>query len=93
MPIGHKKGQSGKGWRTSRRLFQMEVDANIGIVFNIAIKKRNFLGFRLQSYFIESMYLSYNSKVTSSPHLSHLLLQNSNTSLSDKKSKLNIIDL
>ena len=23
LPIGHKKGQSGKGWRTSRRLFQM----------------------------------------------------------------------
>ena len=30
------------GWRTSRRLFQMYSDANIGIVFKIAIKKREF---------------------------------------------------
>ena len=39
LPGGHKKGQSGKGWRTSRRLSQMESTANIGIVFEYAIKK------------------------------------------------------
>ena len=37
--LGHKKGQSGKGWRTSRRLFQMEDDANIGKVIVMSIKK------------------------------------------------------
>ena len=49
LSTGHKKGQSGKGWRTSRRLFQMECTANIGIVFGSATKKAEVFCFRPRS--------------------------------------------
>ena len=95
LSTGHKKGQSGKGWRTFRRLNQMVDDANIGIVFGSATKKAEvfLLPPAIYYYIMESIYLSYNSNVTSSPHLSHLRLQKFNMSDSDKKAKANTIDL